>query len=386
MATYPITETRAYGSARERSTGFAAPDRTPAVVELLDERYFVRMLRLERKRCERSHEPFALILFEGAALFEASAEIIPDLARGISSCTRETDVFGWYEQGHVLGLIVSQVGTAACSNAGLVSARIAERLQERLPAELVAQLKTRVRVFPEESADERATDDYTFYRDLSDGHYHQRKARGAKRAFDVFFSSVALIALSPVLLLIALLIKCTSKGPVLFRQERVGRFGVPFTFLKFRSMYVNNDPKIHQEYVAKLISGQLSAGKEGKTNGTTFKIINDPRVTPFGRFLRKSSLDELPQLINVLKGEMSLVGPRPPLPYEFEQYRTWHKRRVFEVKPGITGLWQVMGRSKTTFDEMVRLDLSYVRSWSLGLDFRILMETPRAVLSGEGAY
>ena len=386
MATYPITETRAYGSARQRATGFSAPDQTPAVVELLDERYFVRMLRLERKRCERSHDPFALVLFEGSALFEASPEIIPDLARAISSCTRETDVFGWYEQGRVLGSIVSQVGSPACSNAGLVAERITDTLQDRLPAEVIAQLKTRVRVFPEESADERGSDDYTFYRDLSDGHYHQRKARGAKRAFDVLFSSVALVALSPVLLLIALLIRSTSRGPVLFRQQRVGRFGEPFTFLKFRSMYVNNDPKIHQEYVAKLISGQLSPAKEGNANGTTFKIVNDPRVTPFGRFLRKSSLDELPQLINVLKGEMSLVGPRPPLPYEFEQYRTWHKRRVFEVKPGITGLWQVMGRSKTTFDEMVRLDLRYVRSWSLGLDFRILMETPKAVLSGEGAY
>ncbi len=386
MATYPITETRVYGSERERS-GFSTPDRTPALVELLDERYFVRMLRLERKRCERSHEPFALILFEGSALFEAPAGIIADLARAISSCTRETDVFGWYEQGRVLGLIVSQVGNPACSNASLVAARIADTLEQRLPDELIAQLKTRVRVFPEESADERDSgDNYTFYRDLSDGHYHKRKARGTKRLFDVLFGAAALIALSPVLLLIALLIKCTSKGPVLFRQQRVGRFGVPFTFLKFRSMYVNNDPKIHQEYVAKLISGQLQNGKEDRPSGATFKIVNDPRVTPFGRFLRKSSLDELPQLINVLTGEMSLVGPRPPLPYEFEQYRTWHKRRVFEVKPGITGLWQVMGRSKTSFDEMVRLDLRYVRSWSLGLDFRILMETPKAVLSGEGAY
>jgi lipopolysaccharide/colanic/teichoic acid biosynthesis glycosyltransferase len=117
-----------------------------------------------------------------------------------------------------------------------------------------------------------------------------------------------------------------------------------------------------------------------------YKIVSDPRVTQTGRLLRKSSLDELPQLINVLKGEMSLVGPRPPLPYEYERYSTWHRRRLMEVKPGITGLWQVNGRSRTTFDEMVRLDLEYVRSWSIWLDLKILLRTPAAVLSGEGAY
>ena len=115
-------------------------------------------------------------------------------------------------------------------------------------------------------------------------------------------------------------------------------------------------------------------------------MTNDPRVTPLGRFLRKTSLDELPQFINVLKGDMSLVGPRPPIPYEFENYDTWHRRRVLEAKPGITGLWQVMGRSRTTFDEMVRLDLQYIRDQSFWLDLKILVKTPVAVLSGSGAY
>ena len=119
---------------------------------------------------------------------------------------------------------------------------------------------------------------------------------------------------------------------------------------------------------------------------SAYKVIDDPRVTSFGRFLRKTSLDELPQLMNVLKGEMSLVGPRPPLPYEVASYDLWHRRRIIEVKPGITGLWQVCGRSRTSFDEMVRLDLRYARRWSLLLDFRILLKTPRAVLSGDGAY
>jgi lipopolysaccharide/colanic/teichoic acid biosynthesis glycosyltransferase len=150
-------------------------------------------------------------------------------------------------------------------------------------------------------------------------------------------------------------------------------------------MYVNNDPEVHRRYVQTLIRPQerrsVSAGPS-----SVYKMTNDPRVTPLGRFLRKTSLDELPQFINVLKGDMSLVGPRPPIPYEFENYDTWHRRRVLEAKPGITGLWQVMGRSRTTFDEMVRLDLQYIRDQSFWLDLKILVKTPVAVLSGSGAH
>ena len=149
-------------------------------------------------------------------------------------------------------------------------------------------------------------------------------------------------------------------------------------------MYSNNDPRIHQEYVSNLIQGKADREKSGQS--CVYKLTNDPRITPLGRFLRKTSLDELPQLFNVLTGKMSLVGPRPPVPYEFEQYNIWHRRRVVEVKPGITGLWQVMGRSKTTFDDMVRLDLKYAKLWSISLDLKILLRTPIAVLSGEGAY
>jgi lipopolysaccharide/colanic/teichoic acid biosynthesis glycosyltransferase len=191
---------------------------------------------------------------------------------------------------------------------------------------------------------------------------------------------MAIVLFSPALLLIGGLVKLTSKGPVLFRQRRVGHAGREFTFLKFRSMFVNSDPAIHQEYVRKLISQQLT-----EANGT-YKIMNDPRVTLVGRFLRKTSLDELPQFFNVLKGEMSLVGPRPPIPYELEKYSSWHRRRVFEAKPGITGIWQVYGRSRTTFDEMVRMDLRYVREQSLWLDIKLLFKTPLAVMRGKGAY
>ena len=162
----------------------------------------------------------------------------------------------------------------------------------------------------------------------------------------------------------------------------MGQFGNKFTFLKFRSMYFANDPTIHKEYTRRLISG---ASDSETSQHKVYKLTNDPRVTPIGRFLRRTSLDELPQLFNVLRGEMSLVGPRPPIPYECEWYSIWQTRRLL-TKPGITGLWQVEGRSRVTFDEMVRLDLRYAKSWSLWLDAKIILRTPRAMFFGDGAY
>ena len=195
-----------------------------------------------------------------------------------------------------------------------------------------------------------------------------------------------IIFFAPVMLIIAILIKSTSCGPVLYRQKRVGFLGKKFTFLKFRSMYTNCSEEKHKEYVTKLIKNCLETDDQESSCKPIYKMNDDPRITPFGIFLRKSSLDELPQLFNVLKGEMSLVGPRPPIPYELENYESWHFRRVQEVKPGITGLWQVEGRSSTTFDEMVRLDIAYVNNFSLWLDLKILFKTIWVVISAKGAY
>ncbi len=180
----------------------------------------------------------------------------------------------------------------------------------------------------------------------------------------------------------------TSEGPVLFRQERIGQWGKPFTFLKFRSMQVVQADNPHKVYIEKLIRENKEANGAGTENGEArvFKLTADPRVTSVGKFIRKTSLDELPQLINVLRGEMSLVGPRPPVAYEADVYDVWHRMRLLTVKPGITGLWQVMGRSRTTFDEMVRLDLRYVTEWSLWQDIKIILKTPWAVIAGKGAY
>ncbi|MBW2605795.1 MAG: exopolysaccharide biosynthesis polyprenyl glycosylphosphotransferase [Deltaproteobacteria bacterium] len=207
-----------------------------------------------------------------------------------------------------------------------------------------------------------------------------------KRSIDIMGALIGIILFSPVMLVIAILIKITSSGPVLFKQERMGFPGKKFTFLKFRSMYTDCSEERHRQYVTNLIKNTpLTTGEEAECK-PVYKMDDDPRITPFGNFLRKSSLDELPQLINVLKGEMSLVGPRPPIPYEVEKYENWHFRRVLEVKPGITGLWQVEGRSRTTFNEMVRLDIAYVNNFSLWLDLKILFKTIWVVLSGKGAY
>ncbi len=198
-----------------------------------------------------------------------------------------------------------------------------------------------------------------------------------KRLFDITAAYALILVLSPVMLLIALGVKITSKGPVFFRQKRLGKEGKPFTFLKFRSMYDNSESGIHEEFVKEYIKGGVG--------GKVFKLTKDPRVTPFGYILRRTSLDELPQLFNVLKGDMSIVGPRPPLPYEVEHYEEWHRERL-SVKPGITGLWQVMGRSSVGFDELVRYDLEYIRKHNFIFDVLIMFRTFWVVISMKGAY
>jgi lipopolysaccharide/colanic/teichoic acid biosynthesis glycosyltransferase len=193
-----------------------------------------------------------------------------------------------------------------------------------------------------------------------------------KRALDVFVSGTALIVLLPLLALIGVLVKLSSRGRTLYRWEVVGKGGVPFAGYKFRSMYADADRR-KQDLLA-----------SNEMTGPVFKMTNDPRITPLGRILRKYSLDELPQLWSVLKGDMSLVGPRPPLVTEWEQFTEWQKQKL-QVKPGLTCLWQVNGRNQIgNFDDWVRLDLQYIREWSLALDFKILVRTIPAVVLGKG--
>jgi exopolysaccharide biosynthesis polyprenyl glycosylphosphotransferase len=194
-----------------------------------------------------------------------------------------------------------------------------------------------------------------------------------KRLLDMVGGATLLVLLSPALALVALAIKLESPGPILFRQQRLGRNGEPFTCLKFRSM---------QDRAEEQLDDLLD---RNEADGPIFKIRDDPRLTWVGRFIRRTSIDEVPQLWNVLRGEMSLVGPRPPIPAEVEQYEEWHRRRL-EVVPGMTGLWQVSGRSHLSFDEMVMLDIYYIENWSIGLDLQILARTLPAVFAAAGAF
>lgn len=205
-----------------------------------------------------------------------------------------------------------------------------------------------------------------------------------KRIVDLAGASLALLLAAPVMLLAALLIKLDSRGPVFFRQERIGTGGRPFNVWKFRTMQTGASDAAHRELVTRMLVGEETGiahtGPDGKP---VYKLVNDSRVTRVGKFLRRTSIDELPQLFNVLSGDMSLVGPRPPLPYEFEAYDHWQYDRL-QVRPGITGLWQVSGRNLLTYRQMCELDVKYVRDWSLFLDFKILAKTIPVVLFNSG--
>jgi undecaprenyl-phosphate galactose phosphotransferase len=206
-----------------------------------------------------------------------------------------------------------------------------------------------------------------------------------RRLTDVVVAELALTVLAPLFLGVAIGIKLSSPGPVIFRQTRIGAQGRPFEFFKFRSMHVGSSPEAHKEYVQHFIKGQAKGLPVSDSAPNVFKIADDPRTFPFGRFIRRTSIDEFPQLFNVLKGDMGLISPRPCLPYEWESYEEWHKQRL-SVVPGCTGLWQVFGRSAVTFEEMVIMDLYYISNRSLVLDARILYKTISVILFGRGGF
>jgi len=207
-------------------------------------------------------------------------------------------------------------------------------------------------------------------------------ARVLKRTSDLIISALAVALLLPLWLLIALLIKLDSRGPVFYTQERVGMDGRLFLLYKFRTMVADADVELHREYQRAFIAGRAEANL-GNDQKPTYKLLADPRITRVGKFLRKTSIDEVPQLLNVLLGDMSVVGPRPPIPYEVEAYELWHRKRL-DMKPGLTGLWQVSGRNRLPFEEMVRLDLFYIENWSLLLDLKIILRTGFVILGREG--
>jgi lipopolysaccharide/colanic/teichoic acid biosynthesis glycosyltransferase len=342
---------------------------------LLSRTAFLRIVQREKRRTDRSHSALSLALL---TIDANGGSTLQDMLEKVSTMVRETDYFTATDD-RCIAVLLPDTGEAglssfldkvALSRAGQsahsTGATYPDAAFDRLVAERLGTPRSRHAVESDEPS------------------VVSMRGYFGKRALDVLGALVALLLLSPLMLIVALLIKITSPGPVIFRQTRVGQSGMPFVMFKFRSMRTDMDDRAHREFVASLIDGKPALSGDG-TSSSQFKMEADPRVTAVGRLIRKTSIDELPQFYNVLIGNMSLVGPRPPVPYEAEKYKTWHRRRVLELKPGLTGIWQVEGRSRVSFDDMVRMDLRYLQRCSLRFDVAVLLRTVLVVLTCQGA-
>ncbi len=354
------------------------------------EEEFARMILQERRRTDRSGKPFLLIFMdiEKSLRNDVRGSLLSRICQSVGSSIRNTDGQGWHKQQSVLGVLFTELNVnGPIPVVEVIHRKIVSALASRLTSEELDQITFRLHLYPDHwGAGSKQTPDFDLYPDVIAMQGRRKVSRVMKRAIDIAGSLTSFVIFLPLFVLIAMLIRLTSRGPILFRQFRTGQYGRQFTLLKFRTMSCEADDSVHKTFVRRFIADNRDWSRRSDGKCVIYKIQDDSRVTPIGRLLRKTSLDELPQFWNVLKGEMSLIGPRPPIPYEVECYEAWHRRRLLEVKPGITGLWQVCGRSRTKFNEMVRLDLHYAKSWSFWLDLKILLRTPRAVISGDGAY
>ena len=345
---------------------------------VLGEALFKATLARELNRADRSNTTIGLLTVGPNDSGAADALPWKAVIDALTAAKRETDVIGWLKRDNVIGVVLPEIQAPYATLRTSLRDRFLGALVNGSEAEFCRGLSLQLYVCPETDLQTQ-----TFNSRFIAPKQHSAGYDALKRGLDIVSTLALLILLAPLMLVAAALIKLTSRGPVFFKQVRLGHRMKAFTMFKFRTMRVNSNSAIHQEFVSSFIKGSEQIDKAGRPG--FFKLASDPRVTPIGRILRKTSIDELPQLLNVLRGEMSLVGPRPPLPYEVEQYQRWHCRRVHEAKPGITGLWQVKGRSRTTFDEMVRLDIRYAKTRGLWTDVKILLATPKAVIAGKGA-
>ena len=334
---------------------------------------FRGQLRRECIRADRTGREFSLVLLS-PSLSGASA-LLALLGRRL----RETDEIGWMECGSI-GALLTDTGR---EGAQLVAGEVLSRLEREGAAPLAHTVFTYPGDWvgggvPASRSDAPSAEAGTAASVAAPPCLVAYPAW--KRVMDVAGALLAILLLSPVLLAVGLAVRLSSAGPVFFRQERIGYGGRRFRMWKFRSMYPGAGDAAHAAYLRSLVAGEGGSGEGG------FKLRADPRITPVGRFIRRWSLDELPQLFNVLRGDMGLVGPRPEPAYATEGYAQWYYRRVLGAKPGITGLWQVHGRSRVSYETMVRMDLRYSQRISPLADARLLLQTFRAVLSTEGAY
>src|SRR5258708_21734320 len=312
----------------------------PPVRLLLPENAFVSMLYLECRRAERAKKRFVLVLVDVRKALSGDHKdpTLGALNHAISENTRETDIIGWHVENDVIGLIGTELGEA---DNQLIQKTFLDKIRKVyravLGTERAASITVSFHFFPEEydEGDNDHSANSALYPELNKKDEQRQFALGIKRCIDVLGSLAALLLFAPVFAAISLAIKLSSKAPVFFNQERLCEWGKPYTVLKFSSTRTDCDARIHQQYVSQFIAGKVDgATPEGQK--PVFKIQKDPRITRVGQFVRKTSLDELPQFWNVLRGDMSLVGPRPPISYEFRAYDLWHRRRSLEIKPGIT--------------------------------------------------
>jgi lipopolysaccharide/colanic/teichoic acid biosynthesis glycosyltransferase len=349
---------------------------------------FRRIIDRERNRANRTGEVFALVVFVLPENRE-NQEILKLLSDALSQRIRAIDAVGWLDSQHVGTLLPETNSVGACHFAEKICHEIL-LVQTPPKFEIVTYPSERLtdpeqikpHLSPEKSENKH------IWKNLSGTLQFNRSSRNVdyvfcltrtalKRGFDIIGSSVFLLLFSPLFLVLSVIIKVVSPGPIFYKQRRIGYAGEPFTFLKFRTMTFGADSHDHQEHLSQLIKSETSGDC---ADVPMVKLDHDPQIIPCGNLLRKSCLDELPQLINVLRGEMSLVGPRPPIPYEVKEYLTWHRGR-FDAIPGMTGLWQVSGKNKLSFRDMVRLDIRYSRERSLWLDIKILFRTPLAIFT-----
>jgi lipopolysaccharide/colanic/teichoic acid biosynthesis glycosyltransferase len=358
--------------------------------KLISEDSFRNLISVERKRTERSGKPFMVMLLDISMFLNKShlyignktisAPTFDKIINAIIKVTRDIDIKGWHQTGKKLGILFTEI-SADCKHK--IVDKIIKSINSNLKPDQASKIKISCYWYPFDLSELDVFTTEMFYPDPAS----QKKIFViAKRIIDIIGSVFGLVLFSPVFIFASILIKLTSSGPVFFRQERVGKGGKIFRIFKFRTMMTKNDQAQHIEFMKQFIKGKTEGITDNLTGEKVFKITNDSRITMIGKFLRRSSLDEIPQFINVLLGDMSLVGPRPPIAYEVKEYDLWHCRRVLDCKPGITGYWQVVGRSQTNFDGMVRMDITYISKQSFLFDLKMIFKTPGALLNSKGAY
>ncbi len=335
----------------------------------------VSMLERERARADRSGHEFALAIFDFRTL-TANDDVLVKLVRLLIQRARATDVVGWMGGRRIGVLLPDTPAAGAWKLIADVRQALADSFQT--PEGFVHAYPSQKHSNGNGHAEPKQVRAHATYPEPI-GAFQKHPLW--KRGMDILIALLALILLSPLLLIIALIIKFSSPGPVLFKQERLGYLQKPFIFWKFRTMNADSDKTPHQQYLEKLIHEDIPM--------TKLDAQDDPRIFPFGKFLRQTYLDELPQLVNVLLGDMSLVGPRPSLAYEAKQYPPWYNGR-FDAVPGMTGLWQVSGKNNMTFKDMIRRDINYARNRSFWLDLEILAKTVpvivKQILNKGGAH